>query len=242
MSARAHRSELADAPRRAFYNLGGPWQRARLFAALGSTRYSHPAEAGIDTMLEALVPGGGGIFVEAGAHDGYTQSNTFYLERHCGWSGVLVEAVPELFRRARRRRRHSQVFGCALVSPEREGTTVAVAFGDLCSNVAGDSGHAARGLGPSRRRSYTVEVPGRTLSAVLEEAGVGRADVLVLDVEGSELDVLAGLDLERHGPAHMLVETNDRAAQQPGVDAALASHYDFVRAASPVDLLYRRRS
>jgi FkbM family methyltransferase len=242
VTARAASIQLPNMARRAFYNLGGPWQRARLFSALGSTRYSHPAEAGIDTMLAALVPGGGGTFVEAGAHDGYTQSNTFYLERHCGWSGVLVEAVPELCRRARRRRPRSQVFGCALVAPEREGTLVAVRFGDLCSTVSGDGGHAERGLGPSRRRGYEVEVPGRTLSAVLDEARVGRPDVLVLDVEGSELDVLAGLDLERHGPAHMLVEANDRAAQQPALDAALASHYDFVRAASPVDLLYTRRA
>lgn len=231
-----------DPARRAFYNAGGPWQRARLFSAIGSTRYSHPADGGLDTLLAQLVPSGGGVFIEAGAHDGYTQSNTYFLERHCGWHGVLVEAVPELFARARARRPRSQVFGCALVSPEREGTLVEVRFGDLCSAVGADPDHVARGLGPSRRRGYSVEVPGRTLSAVLEEAGVGRADVLVLDVEGAELDVLAGLDLERHGPAHMLVETNDRAAQQPGVDAALASHYEFVRAVTAVDLLYRRRS
>jgi FkbM family methyltransferase len=234
-------ARILEPARRAFYNLGGPWQRARLFAAFGSTRYSHPADGGIDTMLAELVPGGDGVFVEAGAHDGYTQSNTFYLERHCGWSGVLVEAVPELFRRARRRRPRSQVFACALVAPEREGRPVEVRFGDLCSAVGADSDHVARGLGPSRRQSYTVAVPGRTLSAVLDEAGVARPDVLVLDVEGSELEVLAGLDLERHGPAHMLIETNDRAAQQPAVDAALAPRYEFVRAVTPVDLLYRRR-
>jgi len=231
---------LLDPARRAFYNLGGPWQRARLASALGSTRYSHPASGGIDTLLASLHPGGG-VFVEAGAHDGYTQSNTWFLERHCGWSGVLVEAVPELYERARRRRRGSQVFNCALVGPDREGELVPIRFGDLCSSVGAAPEHVERGLGPSRRRSYTVEVPGRTLSSVLTEAGVGRPDVLVLDVEGAELDVIAGLDLDRHAPAHMLVETNDRAAQQPGVDAALASHHEFVRAVTAVDLLYRRR-
>jgi FkbM family methyltransferase len=227
--------------RRAFYNAGGPWQRARLFSALGSARYSHPAVAGIDVMLARLVPEGPGVFIEAGAHDGYTQSNTFYLERHRGWSGVLVEPVPELFRRARRRRRRSQVFGCALVAPELEGTMVEVQFGDLCSTVGDRRAHVARGLEPSGRGTYSALVPGRTLSAVLDESGIAAADVLVLDVEGNELDVLAGLDLDRHAPAHVLVESNDRARQQPALDAALASRYDFVRAVSPVDLLYRRR-
>ena len=38
----------------------------------------------------------GGVFVEAGANDGYAQSNTYYFERMRGWSGVLIEPVPEL--------------------------------------------------------------------------------------------------------------------------------------------------
>jgi FkbM family methyltransferase len=234
-------ARLLEPARRAFYNAGGPWQRARLFSALGSTRYSHPCLADIDTVLAGLVPDGPGVFIEAGAHDGYTQSNTFYLERHCGWSGVLIEPVPELFRRARRRRRRSHVFGCALVAPELEGIMVEVHFGDLCSMVGDGGAHAARGLEPSGRAGYSALVPGRTLSAVLDESGIDRADVLVLDVEGNELNVLAGLDLDRHAPAHLLVESNDRPHQQPALDAALASRYDFVRAVSPVDLLYRRR-
>src|SRR3954469_21340764 len=109
------------AARRAFYNLDGPWLRCRLFEALGSRRYSWPALNDLDRSLQRLLPDRPGTFMEAGAHDGYTQSNTYYLERFRGWHGVLVEAVPELHAKAARRRRRSRVVQAALVGPEREG-------------------------------------------------------------------------------------------------------------------------
>lgn len=39
----------------------------------------------------------GGFFLEAGALDGYYQSNTFFLERDLGWTGLLVEPNPVFF-------------------------------------------------------------------------------------------------------------------------------------------------
>lgn len=227
--------------RRAFYNLGGPWYRCRLFEALGSQRYSTPALFGMDVKLAELMPQRGGVFVEAGAHDGYTQSNTYYLERHRGWSGLLVEAVPELASLCRRRRPRARVEGCALVGPDRAGEPIEVQFGDLMSTVGEDGGHAAGGLAVAGRSAYSTRVPARTLSSVLDAAGLQSVDVLVLDVEGHELQVLAGLDLGRHAPRYLLIETLERDVQQPALDRALSSHYEFADALSDYDLLYRRR-
>jgi FkbM family methyltransferase len=234
-------ASCAHRARRRFYNLGGPWYRCRVFEALGSQRYSCPALFGMDRRLAELMPWRDGVFVEAGAHDGYTQSNTYYLERHRGWSGVLVEPVPELRALCERRRPRSRVVGCALVDPGFRGGSVEVRFGDLMSTVGPDDGQADGGLAPPPgRRGYTVTVPARTLSDVLAEAGVVASDLIVLDVEGRELDVLAGLDLERHAARYLLVEALDRPAQQPAIDAALAPLYAFVEALSDYDLLYRR--
>jgi FkbM family methyltransferase len=225
--------------RRAFYKLGGPWYRCRLFEALGSKRYSQPALFGMDQRLAEIMDWRGGTFVEAGAHDGYTQSNTYYLERHRQWRGVLVEPVPELAARCRSRRPHATVVGCALVGPARAGELVGVQFGDLMSTIDSDGAHAAQGLKVAGRDPYAVQVPGRTLSAVLEDAGMEQIDVLVLDVEGKELEVLSGLELERHAPRYILIETLDRPAQQPAIDAALARRYRLLETLSDYDLLYR---
>jgi FkbM family methyltransferase len=194
----------------------------------------------MDRRLAELMPRRGGTFVEAGAHDGFTQSNTYYLERHRGWSGVLVEAVPELAARCRRRRPHSTVAGCALVGPDFPGESIEVQFGDLMSTVGPDGSHAAGGLMMTGRRPYSVRVRARTLSSVLAEAGLTNIDLLVLDLEGNELEAIAGLDLERYAPIFVVIEALDRATQRPAVDRALAPRYAFVEALSEYDLLYRR--
>jgi ribosomal protein L21E len=49
---------------------------------------------GLNTLSKALIKHveyKNGYFVELGANDGISQSNTLYLEKYLGWRGVLVE-------------------------------------------------------------------------------------------------------------------------------------------------------
>jgi FkbM family methyltransferase len=234
-------TRLVRATRRAFYTANGPWLRRGLFEAVGSRRYSRPALHGMDRHLEQLVPPRPGVFVEAGAHDGYTQSNSYYLERFLGWRGLLVEPVPELFEKARRRRPRSIVKQAALVAPEQDGTEVILHFGDLASTV-GEPDHARGGLENAGRSPYDVTVRGRTLSGLLDDSGLPRPDLIVLDVEGEELAALHGLDLDRHAPALLLVEMLDMPNQRLELDVLLRGYYDFAASLSEWDALYRRRT
>jgi FkbM family methyltransferase len=231
--------------RRQFYRAGGPWLRRGVFEALGSQRYSKPALFGMEDVIARHLPDRGGVFVEAGAHDGFTQSNTYWLERHRGWSGVLVEAVPALAARCSRRRPRSLVLNCALVAEATPGATMTVQYGDLMSTVAGargssaaDAHHAALGTAVGGGRPYRVEVPARTLTQVLDEADVGRPDLLVLDIEGLELAALHGLDLERHAPRFMLIEMLELERQLPAFEEFLGDRYETVERASDFDVLF----
>src|SRR4051794_1631472 len=78
---------VAFLARRAFYDASGHYWRNRVFEAFRSQRYAWPALLDLDRRLAELAGPGPGTFVEAGAHDGFTQSNTYWLERHGGWSG-----------------------------------------------------------------------------------------------------------------------------------------------------------
>src|SRR5207248_10404646 len=53
-----------------------------------------------------------GFYVDVGAYDGVGFSNTYFFEA-IGWSGVLVEAVPDLYRAAASARPHSRVVHAA---------------------------------------------------------------------------------------------------------------------------------
>jgi len=217
--------------------------RRRTFEALGSYRFSRTGAHGIDEKLEAHLGTEPGFFVEAGANDGVNFSNTYYLERARGWSGVLVEGIPDLYRACVRHRPRSRVFNCALVAPEHEGELVTMHYSNLQSIVSGalPYEHVEAGLASQGERTYDVQVPGRTLSSVLDEVGPPRFDLLVLDVEGYEADVLRGLDLGRHAPRFALVEVLDDDARGP-VEAALSERYEEVERLTPTDVLFRQRA
>jgi FkbM family methyltransferase len=217
----------------------------RLLERFGVRRFSRLALHDLDRKIEPYLPEGPGVFVEAGANDGHLQSNTYYLERFGGWTGVLVEPIPELSKTCRRERRGSQTFNCALVAPPDHGKPVTMTYGGLMSLVAGaqgsaeaDRAHAEFGSMHGWDPNYDVTVGGRTLTSVLEEAGVTTVDLLSLDVEGYEAEVLRGLDLDRFPPRLALIElmTDERRAE---VESVLGSRYELVDRLSPHDYLYR---
>lgn len=219
--------------------------RRMLFERLGSDRYSWLALNALDHKLLPYLSYQAGFFVELGANDGLSQSNTYYYERWQGWRGILIEPVPELCQRAARARPRARVFNCACVPFDYPHPDVQIAFAGLMSVVkdswadpAQERKHVARGreleriTGPAE-----IRVPTRTLTSVLDECQVSRIDLLSLDVEGYEAEVLAGLDLDRYQPRYMLIEVRDRAA----VEALILPRYERVEQMSGLDVLYRLR-
>jgi FkbM family methyltransferase len=220
-------------------------KRARRAAAeaRGEDRLSHPALHELDFKLSAIIDRDGGFFVEAGAHDGFTQSNTYWLERFRAWRGMLVEPMPELATEARLSRPTAVVVQCALVPAEESQSTLRMHFGDLMSMVAGarDSHWPGMGTVLGWRDPRELDVDARTLSSLLDEIDAPEVDLLSLDVEGFEGPALRGLDLDRHAPRYVLVEIHDRERDRPPVEAVLSGRYAEHSWLSPVDLLYVRR-
>jgi FkbM family methyltransferase len=221
--------------------------RRRAAEARGSAELSRPALHGMDAALDRILDQDGGFFVEAGANDGFDQSNTYYLERFRGWRGVLVEPIPSLYREAVAERPASRVFNCALVPFGHPEPTVRMRYGNLMSVVRGakgsddaDAAHTAGAFALGMEPEYEVDVPARTLSSLLDEAGAPEIDLLSLDVEGFEPQVLRGLDLERHAPRWALIEILDPEAGRARIEELLGERYVLAEQLSPHDFLYRR--
>jgi len=217
-------------------------RRQRVAADIHDAR-AHPALHDMDRKLDAILDRDGGFFVEAGGNDGYTQSNTYWLERFRGWRGILVEPMQELYELCREERPTATVVRAALVSATYPGATVEMRFADLMSTVVGDHEVADRmrmGTVLGWRDPYDALVPARTLSSVLDEAGAPEIDLLSLDVEGVEPFVLAGLNLDRHAPRWIVVEVHDEATGRPPIEAVLGARYVLHDRLSSVDMLYRR--
>lgn len=173
-----------------------------------------------------------GVFLEIGGNDGYSQSNTYYLERHRGWSGILIEPQPKLHRIARVLRRRSQCFNYACVADESvTEVTLATNTDDLMAVTLGQQANANEAA--RIRGGRTIRVPATTISNLVDRAGTPPVDFMSVDVEGAELSVLGGLDLARHAPQWLLVETRypevvEELLQSHMTRLAQLSHHDYL--------------
>ena len=141
-----------------------------------------------------------GYFVEVGANDPQNGSQTWLLEQR-GWTGLLVEPMQRHIDQLVAARPRSRVVRAACSSPEKRGTgTLHLAphsvYNTLEKNVD-DQGVEYVGQ---------ESVPLVTLDDLLAAAPPVRVDFVSIDVEGTELDVLKGFDLQRWQPELLLIE------------------------------------
>jgi FkbM family methyltransferase len=246
-------ARLPPAPRRASWRLRRELgrRRRRLLEAKGDWSRSRPALHDLDQILPHYLQPDGGFFVEAGAADGYFQSNTYWLERNCGWRGVLVEPVPSLAAEAARERQGSKVFNCALVAADVPGAVVRLKYRGAMTVVDGPlSNDGSKDAWEQFEThdldldapQHTFTVAARTLTSVLDEASAPPIDFMSLDVEGFEGEVLKGLDLDRYGPRWLLVETNNDSRREQAIWEVLGQRYREVARPTQMDLLLARES
>jgi FkbM family methyltransferase len=173
----------------------------------------------LDKKLAQYIDFENGFFIEAGANNGVRQSNTLYFERYMGWRGLLVEPIPELANECKVNRPIAIVENCALVAFTYPEDHVEMKYCNLMSMVDGVLGNAdAESIHLEKGKQflqqgediYTISVPARTLSDILDKHKIVNIDFLSLDVEGYEHEALKGLDFSRHRPRFMLIEVRER--------------------------------
>jgi hypothetical protein len=171
-------------------------------AALSEARAPYFSQCGQDAFLDAHVFKGkrDGVFVEVGAYDGVTGSNTLFLELMRGWTGLLIEPVAAQFDKARAFR------GCrcsdALIGPLAEQAGfLQIDAGPLQMSGLTASYDADRRAWVDAQTESECRLEQRAtrpLAEVLAEHGLDAIDYISLDIEGAERAVLETFPFDRH--------------------------------------------
>ena len=163
-------------------------------ACLLRESHSHEDIPLLPLLMEAA-GGRPGTFVELGAYDGITGSQSYLLEHCYGWHGVLIEASPRNYARLVNTSRSRQTAKVHSAVCNDSGVVEITDGGGLVSGgvdtMAPSFARMWRAAHTScGARQCTTPVPCRPLPAIMSDAGHPRATFLSLDVEGAEERVL----------------------------------------------------
>ena len=149
-----------------------------------------------------------GMFVEIGAYDGITYSNTYQLAV-AGWVGVYVEPVPKLFDQCignHKKHPNIRVVQAAVGEPTDEPIPLYTDGSELFTTRKWLAVALAGPLNVKHHDTVKIE----SLDSILQKCNVPRHfDLLVVDVEGAEVDVLRGFSIMSYFPKMVIIEAHE---------------------------------
>ncbi len=149
----------------------------------------------------------GGFFVDVGCAYAIGANNTYYLEKHLGWTGIGIDALNDYAAEWKDKRPNSKFFNF-LVTDNSEGSdrfykSSRIGLSSTNQNNADGFEEDPRG----RAKTEEIQVKKIALTDLFDREGIKKIDLLSLDIEGHELKALKGLDLERFSPELIVTET-----------------------------------
>ena len=177
----------------------------------------------------------GGIFLEMGALDGVTYSNTKFYEDSLGWTGILIEPHPIQFGNLTKNRPKCKLYEALVSDIPGE-----VEFRYFLHGLAAVSG--VKNTLPSKHLTAWFDNDGckhdpqssrmmktRTLSDIVKDSGVDHIDFFSLDVEGHELHVLRSFDFSVPIGLILMEANEEKVSEMKECDDILTKHgYELV--------------
>lgn len=182
-----------------------------------------------------------GFFVDIGAYDGITGSNSYFFEKNLNWKGICVEPIPELFEKLRNERKSINLNACVgergmrpflrIIGPDEMLSGLIdkydVRHKELVDRIATQYGD----------RHEVIMVNCLPLMQILEENKITHVDYLSLDTEGGELEILKSIDYDKIDIEVIDVENN---YQNPEFQKFLATKGYVLVTRLVIDEIYKK--
>ena len=143
----------------------------------------------------------GGYFIDIGAWDGVEISNTYMLESQLDWKGICVEPLPDKFNLLQKNRSCICIQAAAY---SKGGLEFEFAVAEGLSGIVQHIDAHKEALEKNR-----IKVQTKTLTDIMDQHNAPSfIEYLSIDTEGSELEVLNGIDWDRYSFGYINIEHN----------------------------------
>jgi len=180
-----------------------------------------------------------GRFIDIGAHDGITGSNTFFFEA-LGWRGICIEPIKELFDQLTLNRT-CVLRNLALSDKVGEAYFKRIkGHSEMLSGLVDQYSpeHLSRIQKEFAEHVQEEELIKVRTSTFNTEIPAGHYDILSIDVEGAEGTILKSIDWNKYQIDHLVVEFND--GSDDGLQGYLERLGYTTVVRKGVDLIFKR--
>lgn len=153
-----------------------------------------------------------GVFVDIGAHDGVELSNSFFYEK-IGWTGICIEANPKVYEKLKQNRTCISINGGAWYEDTVKTFRLIDGYSEMLSGIVDtyNQPHETRinTECESTGGSYQdIEINCYNITNLLIKNNITSVDFMSIDTEGSEFNIIKGIDFNKIKIKVLLIENN----------------------------------
>jgi len=154
-----------------------------------------------------------GVFVDIGAHDGKSCSNTLFFELFRNWTGICVEPGPQEFLKLDNLRKSINVNACISDYDGESEFTYIEGYANMLSGLSEDYNNQHQNRINDEINTYGGEIkkiksPVFKLQTLLDKYNILDIDYCSIDTEGSEFNIISSIDFDKTNIKIFSIENN----------------------------------
>jgi len=173
------------------------------------------------------------VFIDVGAHDGIKFSNTYFFEKNLEWTGICIEPNPKVFEKLQQNRKAKCIMGCAYDQETEIDFLLIEGYSEMLSGINKEYNDQHRQRIDEEIKSQggiatTIKSKCFRLESIFDENKIIFADYITIDTEGSELNVLKGIDFQKIVFCIIDVEINYKEDEKKITDFLREKNYIYI--------------
>jgi FkbM family methyltransferase len=155
-----------------------------------------------------------GFFIEIGAHDGKSCSNTLFFEEMRNWKGICIEPGPEEFKQLVENRKSAINLNMCVSNYDGESEFTYVEGYSMMLSGLSESynlNHTQRinnEVNHHGGKINKIMMPVSKLQTILDNHGIYEIDYCSIDTEGSEFNIIKSIDFDKTNIKIFSIENN----------------------------------
>ena len=178
---------------------------------------NYSARGNIDKSLIDILKKKKGFYLEIGAFNGISESISLRFEKDLNWSGLLIEPNPLHFKYLKRNRPQNICLNYICLSEEYLKKKLYIKNLNLMSYIVDERNKLQFTDYPIRRINNmakeaklgnfkTYECKIETLANIFKKYNIKVIDLAIIDVEGSEIELLKGINFKKININYLCIE------------------------------------